>query len=148
MSRQVESTAMMEIESVDHIQLPVPSGGLPSARAFYEGLLGLSEVQDPGLEQPGTLRFALGWQRLDLSEGDYTGVAPQAHLALRVQQVRAVGLRLALAWQRVDFAPLPDGTPRLYVEDPFGNRLELVENPAPALPAANARHASQFRLAV
>lgn len=117
----------MQIESVDHVQLPVPTGGLPSARAFYEGLLELSEVEDAELDRPGTLRFALGRQRLDLSEGSYTGVAPQAHLALRVQQVRAFGLRLALAWQRVDFAPLPDGTPRLYVEDPFGNRLELVE---------------------
>ena len=139
---------MMQIESVDHVQLPVPSGGLRAARAFYEGLLGLSEVQDSELDQRGTLHFALGWQRLDLSEGEYTGVAPQAHLALRVQQVRAVGLRLALAWQRVDFAPLPDGAPRVYVEDPFGNRLELLEDRRPPQDDAKPRDVTSFRLAV
>jgi hypothetical protein len=28
---------------------------------------------------------------------------------------------------RVDAAPLPGGEERVYIEDPFGNRLELIE---------------------
>ncbi len=139
---------MLQIESVDHVQLPVPYGGLPSARAFYQGLLGLTEVHDPLLAQPGTLRFALGWQRLDLSEGAYTGVAPQAHLALRVQQVAAVARRLAAAGQRVDVSPLAGSTPRLYVEDPFGNRLELIEPEASHPDFATPRHVTDFQLSV
>ena len=35
------------VQGVDHIQLPIPVGALPKARAFYETLLGLKEVRDP-----------------------------------------------------------------------------------------------------
>ena len=139
---------MLQIESVDHVQLPVPYGGLPAARAFYQGLLGLVEVRDPVLDRLGTLRFSLGWQRLDLSEGSYTGVAPPAHLALRVQQVGVVAQRLAAAGQRIDVDPLAGGTPRLYVEDPFGNRLELIEPEGSRQDLSIARHVTEFQLSV
>ena len=117
---------MSRIHSVDHVQFPVPVGGLPKARAFYEDLLGLPELRDPALDRPGTLRFSLGWQRLDLSEGFYTGVAPQAHLALSVQGLAAIVHRLRQAGVPFEEAPLDDAA-RLYVEDPFGNRLELID---------------------
>jgi catechol 2,3-dioxygenase-like lactoylglutathione lyase family enzyme len=121
----------MSVQGVDHVQLPVPPGRLAQARAFYETLLGLPEVRDPLLDRPGTLRFSLGWQRLDLSEGLYTGVAPQAHIALRVHGLRALARTLTAAGHRIEAAPLPSGEDRLYVEDPFGNRLELIEPAAP-----------------
>jgi catechol 2,3-dioxygenase-like lactoylglutathione lyase family enzyme len=120
---------MSTIRSVDHVQLPIPLGGAGRARLFYEQLLGLREVRDPVLDRPGTLRFSLGWQRLDLTEGHYTGVAPQAHLALRVDQLYAITRRLQQAGVRIDEAPLLDAS-RVYVEDPFGNRFELIENKA------------------
>lgn len=117
---------MSSIHSVDHVQLPVPVGGLPQARVFYEELLGLPELRDPVLDRPGTLRFSLGWQRLDLSEGFYTGVAPQAHLALAVDGLRALAARLQRAGVLIDASALSDRH-RLYVEDPFGNRIELID---------------------
>jgi len=116
----------MTVQGVDHIQLPIPIGAAAQARAFYEGLLGLSEVRHPALDKPGTLRFSLGWQRLDLSEGFYTGVAPQAHLALSVQGLAAIVHRLRQAGVPFEEAPLDD-VARLYVEDPFGTRLELID---------------------
>lgn len=137
---------MAEIRSVDHIQLPIPLGASPQARAFYEGQLQLPEVRDPSLDRPGTLRFSLGWQRLDLSEGHYTGVAPQAHLALRVADVAALARRLREAGQAVDDAQLDDG--RIYVEDPFGNRLELVEPPRDSFDARSTHHARDVHLAL
>ncbi|HWH80764.1 MAG TPA: VOC family protein [Burkholderiaceae bacterium] len=117
----------MSVQGVDHIQLPIPPGTAAQARAFYQGLLGLREVRDPGLDRPGTLRFALGRQRLDLSEGRYIGIAPQAHLALQVRSLRSLTRALHAAGLRIDVAPLPSGEERIYVEDPFGNRLELIE---------------------
>lgn len=118
---------MTRIHAVDHVQLPVPVGGLARARAFYEGALGLREVRHPTLDQPGTLRFALGPQRLDLSEGLGPRAAPQAHLALRLQGVRA--LSLALKTRGVPVDGPSEGPPlRAYVEDPFGNRLELIDD--------------------
>ena len=131
---------LASVQGVDHIQLPIPIGGAPQARAFYEDLLGLPEVRDAALDKPGTLRLSLGWQRLDLTEGRYTGVAPQAHVALRVQGLRALTKTLHAAGLRIDAAPLASGEDRVYVEDPFGNRLELIEL-APSLidPVGNHR---------
>ena len=120
-------SAFASVQGVDHIQLPIPIGAAVQARAFYQDLLGLPEVRHPELDKPGTLRFSLGRQRLDLSEGRYTGVAPQAHIALRVQSLRSLTKSLHAAGLRVDVAPLPGGEERIYVEDPFGNRLELIE---------------------
>jgi catechol 2,3-dioxygenase-like lactoylglutathione lyase family enzyme len=137
--------AMAEIRSVDHVQLPIPLGGAPKARAFYERLLGLREVRDPALDRPGTLRYSLGWQRLDLTEGHYTGIAPQAHLALRVAGVDRLATSLRSAGCLVDDAPLFDRS-RLYVEDPFGNRLELIE-PEPA-DTGGDHHVTDLHIAV
>jgi len=119
--------AVTTVQGVDHIQLPIPIGAAAQARAFYEHLLGLPEVRHPQLDRPGILRYSLGWQRLDLSEGRYTGVAPQAHVALRVQCLGTLTKALRAAGLRVDVAPLPAGEERIYVEDPFGNRLEFIE---------------------
>lgn len=134
---------MADIRAVDHVQLPIPPGGSAKARAFYEHTLGLRECRDPLLDRPGTLRFSLGWQRLDLTEGHYTGVAPQAHLALRAHDLPRLATRLRQAGYRVDDAPLFDQQ-RLYVEDPFGNRLELIEPET----TPEIRHVSSFRVAV
>jgi catechol 2,3-dioxygenase-like lactoylglutathione lyase family enzyme len=136
---------MAKVGSVDHVQLPIPVGGSARARAFYQTLLGLRELRDPQLDRPGTLRFALGWQRLDLTEGHYVGVAPQAHLALSVRGVDGLAAVLRSAGVRLEVAPLP-GRSRLYVEDPFGNRLELIE-PDAADTAAD-HHVSELRIAV
>jgi catechol 2,3-dioxygenase-like lactoylglutathione lyase family enzyme len=136
---------MTDFRSVDHVQLPIPVGAAREARRFYEELLGLKEVRDPQIDRPGTLRFSLGWQRLDLTEGCYTGVAPQAHLALRVSGLDALARKLVDAGVLVDAASLVDAH-RLYVDDPFGNRLELIEPEEPDL--MSARHVTSLQIAV
>jgi catechol 2,3-dioxygenase-like lactoylglutathione lyase family enzyme len=122
------TTSPASVQGVDHIQLPIPIGAAARAREFYQDLLGLAEVRSAELDKPGTLRFSLGGQRLDLSEGRYTGVAPQAHIALRVQLLRSLTRTLHAAGLRLDAAPLMSGKERIYVADPFGNRLELIES--------------------
>ncbi len=123
----------IQVHAIDHVQLPLPAGALPKARAFYEGLLGLREWRDPALDRPGTLRYRLGPQRLDLSEGLHAGSAPQAHLALRIEGVVALAQALKAGGLPVDgpseLAATDGGEPlaRVYIEDPFGNRLELIE---------------------
>lgn len=117
---------MSAFEGVDHVQLPMEPGGSPQARRFYEGLLGLDERRDPALDRPGVLRYGLGAQRLDLSEGLYSGVAPQAHVAIRARGLDRIAHRLRSAGVLVQEAPLPDGGDRLFFEDPFRNRIELI----------------------
>ena len=122
------------VHAVDHVQLPLPAGAADRARDFYEGVLGLRPLGDgPAPERPGTLRYRLGPQRLDLAEGAHAGSAPQTHLALRVRDVAALARHLRARGVPVDGPSalrLPaDAAPRLrlYVEDPFGNRLEMIE---------------------
>jgi len=124
----------IHVHAVDHVQLPLPAGAAERARDFYEGVLGLRRLADePAPERPGTLCYRLGPQRLDLAEGANAGSAPQAHLALRVRGVAALARHFRARGVPVDGPSalrLPaDGAPRLrlYVEDPFGNRLELIE---------------------
>ena len=125
---------------VDHVQLPMPMGGSARAREFYERTLGLREFRHPEFDRPGTLRYALGPHRLDLTEGHYTGVAPQAHVALSVHRLETLIRRLHGAGVRVDNAPLPSGQERAYVEDPFGNRIEMIDSaPQPLASAGNHR---------
>lgn len=127
------------IFGVDHLQLPVPRGALAQARDFYQRHLGLIEVRDPALDRPGVVRFALGAQRLDLVESDAVAISPQAHLALRVIGVSGLADEFAASGIPVDEAPLND-RPRLYVNDPFGHRLELIEA---AAASDDARAATQ-----
>jgi catechol 2,3-dioxygenase-like lactoylglutathione lyase family enzyme len=109
---------------IDHVQLPIPFGGAPDARAFYTGVLGLAEVRDPLLQRAGTLRFALPGQRIDLCEGPRSAPPPHFHLALRVVDAEALVRALAAARRRVDGTLQRDG--RVYALDPFGNRLEII----------------------
>lgn len=136
------------VQGVDHVQLPIPVGSLPRARAFYQGLIGLQEVRDPLLDRPGSLHFSLGWQRLDLREGAYTGVAPQAHLGLRVRTLAPIVKALQAAGHPVQAAPLPSGEARVYVDDPFGNRLELIELPPHTIDCPGGHRVTDIHLAI
>jgi catechol 2,3-dioxygenase-like lactoylglutathione lyase family enzyme len=118
---------MDAIFAIDHVQLPIPPESGWRARDFYERVLGLRELRDPALDRPGTLRYQLGAQRLDLHEGPYSGVAPQAHLALRVRGLRTLVATLRDRGQSVDTGGVPDVGARAYINDPFGNRIELIE---------------------
>jgi len=114
--------------ALDHLQLAMPRGREADARAFYAGILGLTEIIKPAnLAVRGGVWFALGSQQLHLGvEADFHP-AKKAHPAFLVRDIR--GLRARLEQQ--GYAPYDDeplsGYKRFYVADPFGNRLELME---------------------
>jgi GNAT superfamily N-acetyltransferase len=113
------------ITRVDHVQVAAPPGSEPAARAFYCELLGLEERPKPErLRARGGAWFAIGDQQLHLGIEEPFAPARKAHPALavpRAEDLRALAGRLADAGHEVQW----DG-PRIYVEDPFGNRLELL----------------------
>jgi catechol 2,3-dioxygenase-like lactoylglutathione lyase family enzyme len=133
---------------LDHVQLPMPPGGAGRARHFYAEVLGLHELSRPSdADGAPVLRFVLEGTTLDLSEGPYTGVAPQAHLALRLRDVPALVQRLRAAGHPVDAWAL-DEAGRAVTEDPFGNRLELIAPPAEPLLHRKDHHVTQLRISV
>lgn len=133
---------------LDHVQLPMPPGGAAQARRFYGDVLGLPPLPAPDAHEgfeSRLLRFGLEGMTLDLCEGRYTGVAPQAHLALRLRELPAVLQRLRAAGHPVDAWAL-DGEGRASTEDPFGNRLEFIAlEPQPLLHAKD-HHVTQLRI--
>jgi catechol 2,3-dioxygenase-like lactoylglutathione lyase family enzyme len=135
---------------IDHVQLPMPPGGATQARRFYGEVLGLPQLpapaQPPGFESR-VLRFGLQGLTLDLCEGRYTGVAPQAHLALRLRNLPSVLERLRAAGYPVDAWALADQG-RASTEDPFGNRLEFIALEPEALLHVKDHHVTQLRISL
>ena len=116
------------VTAIDHVQLAMPAGREDEARAFYRDLLGITEQpKPPNLAARGGCWFEDGPLKVHLGvEADFRP-ARKAHPALRVHGLRVLVDRLAEAGvDIVDDEPLP-GHDRVYVEDPFGNRIELLE---------------------
>ena len=117
----------MAILAIEHVQLAMPPGREGEARAFYAGLLGIPEVPKPlELAKRGGVWFESGPLKIHLGvEADFRP-ARKAHPALLVGDLRALVERLRAAGVEVHDDPL-DGHYRVYVADPFGNRIELLE---------------------
>ena len=118
----------MHLVQIDHIQLAMPEGGEDEARQFYQGLLGLEERQKPdNLKKRGGCWFETGGIRVHLGVEKDFRPACKAHPAFLVQNLAELVARLAKAGviARHD-EPLP-GYSRVYIDDPFGNRIELME---------------------
>lgn len=114
--------------ALHHVQLAMPEGGEAAARAFYGSLLDLPEVPKPAaLQGRGGVWFERGNLRLHLGVEAPFVPARKAHPAFAVQGLAALASRLHEAGHppRAEI-DLP-GMARLYVDDPFGNRLELLE---------------------
>lgn len=120
------------VSGIHHVQLAMPAGGEDAAARFYEGLLGVPRVEKPEhLERRGGAWFESGPVRIHLGVEDGFRPARKAHPALLVHDLDAVRRRLDGAGHpTVEDEPLP-GYDRCYVNDPFGNRIELLEPHAP-----------------
>lgn len=118
----------MRVQRVDHVQLAMPAGGEAAARAFYESLLGLPQVpKPPSLAARGGCWFSNGDVALHLGVDDDFRPARKAHPALVVDDLAAFTAKLAGAGVTVRRDEPIDGFDRCFVDDPFGNRIELLE---------------------
>ena len=116
------------IGGVHHVQLAVPAGVEDALRAFYGGVLGMAEVaKPPALAARGGVWFRSGSAELHLGvEADFRP-ARKAHPGLLVADLDALVERLAAAGHAVRRDDLFPGHRRCYVDDPCGNRLELLQ---------------------
>jgi catechol 2,3-dioxygenase-like lactoylglutathione lyase family enzyme len=112
------------IVRIDHVQLAIPPGGEERARAFYGGVLGLTEIPKP---EPMRARGGM-WFEGGIHLGIEDGMRPSVkmHPALVVDDLDALVQALAGAgyeWKPSNELP---GVPRGHTKDPFGNRIELI----------------------
>ncbi|MGA7966489.1 MAG: VOC family protein [Gammaproteobacteria bacterium] len=118
----------MPIVGIDHIQLAMPLGEENSARAFYSDVLGLVEIpKPPNLAKRGGAWFENGFVRIHLGVEKEFRPARKAHPALLVQDLRALVVRLRSCDINIVSDQPMEGYHRVYVSDPFGNRIELME---------------------
>ena len=118
----------MALVAIDHVQLAMPPGGEDAARGFYRDLLGMDAVAKPAeLAGRGGCWFeSAAGVRLHLGvEADFRP-ARKAHPALRVAGFETLVERLRSAGCGVSAEDAFEGAARVYADDPFGNRLELI----------------------
>jgi catechol 2,3-dioxygenase-like lactoylglutathione lyase family enzyme len=118
----------MSLLAVDHVQLAMPRGGEAKAREFYVDVLGLTELpKPPELAVRGGAWFTSGAVNLHLGvDGEFRPTV-KAHPAFRVDDLQAIAGRARTRGCRISSdEPLP-GFERIFVYDPFGNRIELMQ---------------------
>ena len=118
----------MPIESLDHVQVAMPAGGEDDARHFYGSLLGLPEIaKPPHLARRGGCWFETDAVKVHVGVEQDFRPARKAHPALLVSDLDGLLEVLREAGvETVDDEEL-GGYNRVYVSDPFGNRIELME---------------------
>ncbi|MGH6883960.1 VOC family protein [Hypericibacter sp.] len=118
----------MRVVSLDHIHLAMPAGREAEAHAFYEGLLGIPEMtKPPHLAARGGAWFERGALKIHLGVDRNFTPARKAHPGLLVEDLPALIATLTAAGVAVNAEEPLEGYIRVYVDDPFGNRIELME---------------------
>ena len=126
-----------------HVQLAMPSGQEEAAERFYEGLLGLPRVAKPaGLAAEGAW-FESGLLRVHLGVDPDFRPAEKAHPGLLLDGLEDLVARLETGGVSVRWDEKLEGYRRVFVSDPFGNRIELMEPKSAAAGAVRVGSASE-----
>ena len=120
----------IEYRRVNHLTAAVPAGEHEKVRAFYSGILGLTEVTPPAAL--GGAYDILWFQWLEiLLHIDFTPPwakpAENRHVAVEVRNIRTVRDHLEKQGAEIREAVVIPDRDRFYVLDPFGNYFEFIE---------------------
>ena len=112
---------------IDHVQLAMPIGAEAIARRFFVEVIGMTELAKPAaLAVRGGCWFQAGDVQLHLGAEEGFRPAKKAHPALRCPDLDGLIERLAAAGVSVRHDhELPEAR-RCFIDDPFGNRIELI----------------------
>jgi catechol 2,3-dioxygenase-like lactoylglutathione lyase family enzyme len=118
----------MRVYALDHVQLAMPRGLEDQARSFYRDVLGLTEVaKPPNLAVRGGVWFAGGDLHIHLGVEDDFRPARKAHPALLVEGLGELAAVCEAAGYEITHDASLHHYDHVYVTDPFGNRIELME---------------------
>jgi catechol 2,3-dioxygenase-like lactoylglutathione lyase family enzyme len=118
----------MAVTGLHHVQLAMPRGGEDEARSFYVGVLGFEELSKPeNLARRGGAWFRSGSAEVHLGVEDDFRPARKAHPAFLVEDLAGLVKRCEGAGYEVKNDEPLSGYDRVYIADPFGNRIELLQ---------------------
>ena len=131
---------------IEHVQLAMPAGAGAEheAERFYAGVLGLTRVpKPPALAGRGGCWFEGSGVRLHLGVDSDFRPATRAHPGLLVDDLDVACERIVAAGHKVRPADDVPGVARVHTDDPFGNRIELIQvvRPPPESFETMAEHA-------
>jgi catechol 2,3-dioxygenase-like lactoylglutathione lyase family enzyme len=116
------------LSRLHHVQLAMPAGREDDARAFFVGVLGMTEIDKPPvLAARGGAWFRDGGFEIHLGVEAEFAPARKAHPGLVVDDLDEAARRVATTGQDVTWDTEFPGFRRFYAHDPFGNRLEFLQ---------------------
>ena len=118
----------MRVRRLDHVLLAMPAGRESDARRFYRDILGIPEAKKPeALAARGGCWFEDGELKIHLGvEKDFVP-ARKAHPAFIVDDLAGLEFKLKASGYPIAHDEPLDGYDRFFVNDPFGNRIELMQ---------------------
>ena len=112
---------------IDHVQVAIPAGAESLCDGFYVDGLGFDvEPKPPALAARGGRWYRREGAAIHLGVDPDFRPATKAHPALVLSDYDDVLARLEASGQRARPDAEVPGVVRCYVEDPVGNRLELI----------------------
>jgi len=118
---------MYKFIGIDHVQVAAPPNSEKEATMFYSNILGMEHIEKPeALQKNGGVWFQCGTHQLHIGvKQDFKG-EKKAHPAFEIDDFPAFKEHLqkqGVSYQEDDKLPFAN---RVYVFDPFGNRLEFL----------------------
>ncbi|MGG3573404.1 VOC family protein [Bacillus gobiensis] len=117
-----------QFKVIDHVQLAAPKEGEESARYFFTQILGFKEINKPfQLKKNGGVWFEKGSIHVHVGIEDPFVPAKKAHPAFEIEDLPSFIEHLeANSYPYKSDNRLP-GADRIYLADPFENRIEILE---------------------
>ena len=118
----------MRVIALDHVQLAMPKGREQEAREFYQDILGIVEVPKPAeLSGRGGAWFESGAIKIHLGVEDEFRPAKKAHPAFLISHLNELlALLISKGYPVTEDKSLSE-VKRAFTQDPFGNRVELIQ---------------------
>jgi catechol 2,3-dioxygenase-like lactoylglutathione lyase family enzyme len=123
----------LQVTQLDHVSVIVTD--VERSRRFYRDILGLKEIAKPRTFDFVVVWFDLGNQHLHLLLKDRPDTLGPRHFALRVADVDAARIHCRdHGIATMETTPIP-GADRFFINDPDGNRIEIIQWLRPYDPA-------------
>lgn len=118
----------LRITRIDHIQIGAPEGCEVAARKFYGSMLGMNEIEKPlPLRARGGCWFQCGDQQVHIGVERNFQPARKAHPAFAISGWKELRQALEVSQRPVVNDEALLGIRRFFTEDPWGNRVELID---------------------
>jgi len=125
-----------EITAIDHVSVLITD--IERSRQFYTGILGLKEIA-----KPRTFQFKVIWYDLGGGQTLHLLLKPMAdnisprHFALKIRSVEEARSYFRSKGIPFEETTLIPGCDRFFIQDPDGNRIEIIQWLEPYHPATS-----------